>query len=255
MTGWTTQSPHSDPGRHGHALDGIASEPEAVVRVVQGLLIHGGAFKYYGLAEREFSRETLTVESRLAGLLADDGSPLVRAREPQHRCVGTCRDYALMACSIFRHQGIAARVRCGFASYLGGSAWEDHWVCEIRPEGRWIRIDAQLDVVMREALGARVSPVDLPPSAFVDAAEAWRVCRSDRADPGRYGHGEAAGLWFVFVNLVRDRLALRDEVTSAWDGWRVASTAPPNMTPQLLAVGDALADDPMAPTSQPWWTA
>jgi hypothetical protein len=75
------------------------------------------------------SRTTLPVRQRLEALLERDGRELNKARVPTRRGVGTCRDFALMVCAFLRATGTAARLRCGFASYLG-EAWEDHWVCQ-----------------------------------------------------------------------------------------------------------------------------
>ena len=50
------------------------------------------------------------------------------------------------------------------------------------------------------------------------AGAAWRECRAGRDDPNRFGHGVAAGLWFVKVNVLRDHHALNNRETSPWDG-------------------------------------
>ena len=41
-----------------------------------------------------------------------------------------------------RYRGIAARVRCGFATYFQVGQGLDHWITEYRNrDGRWVRID------------------------------------------------------------------------------------------------------------------
>lgn len=254
MTDWTRHSTYSDPGRHAAALGAIEPAPGAVAKAVQGLLIHGGALEHYGLRDRAFSRETLKVEERLSELLGENDAPLHVARAPSSRALGTCRDFALMTCAIFRHHRVEARVRCGFASYLGGSPWEDHWICEGRIDGDWVRIDAQLDPVLRRALGTYVEPVDLPATAFLDARETWLNWRAGSVPSGSFGHGDANGPWFMLVNLMRDRLALADQLTSDWDGWRTEADRQPTLSAELLAAGDAVADDAGARVPAPWWT-
>lgn len=256
MPQWTSHTACTDPGAHADALAAISRDPTAAVEAVQGLLIHGGALEHYGLAPQAFDRQTLPVKARLAALLSADASPLSVARPPAKRAVGTCRDYALLLCAIFRHQGQAARVRCGFASYLGGSPWEDHWICELEAGPRWTRIDAQLDPVLRETLDSGVEAIDLPPAAFMDAGEAWRACRSGARDPDDFGHGDANGLWFVFVNLMRDRLALNDCLTSDWDGWRAVAEREPSLSADQRAFGDELAGAASVKVlGSPWWVA
>lgn len=255
MQEWTSQTPFTDPGVGARALIAIGGDPEPVVAAIQGLLIHGAAVEYYGLEAREFNRETLPVAARLGAVLSADNRPLSIPRSPETRALATCRDYAVFVCAAMRGHGRAARVRCGFASYLGGAPWEDHWICELRSEDRWQRIDAQLDPVLREVLGTGFPAVDVPSEEFMTADEAWRACRSGRFYSGDFGHGDARGLWFVYVNLMRDRLALADQLTSDWDSWRAVAPNPPWLTEDSLTVADGLASGKSVAAQhlRPWW--
>ena len=80
--------------------------------------------------------------------------PLTQARPPEKRFVGSCRDYALVLCSILRHKGIPARLRCGFDHYFNvkPDLYDDHWVCEYRDEKgvRWKLVDANVDHIVKE---------------------------------------------------------------------------------------------------------
>lgn len=258
MPSWTEQTAFTSPGRHTSAVIAIGGEPKTIVSAIQGLLIHGGALEHYGVAPAAFSRETLPVEARLDELLTADPRPLTAPRLPQARAVGTCRDYATLVCSILRQNGEAARVRCGFAAYLGGAAWEDHWICEHWSGERWRRIDAQLDPVLQRALEIQMAADDLPSATFLAGDEAWRACRSGALRPDTLAHGdEAAGLWFVLVNLVRDHLALADRFTSSWDEWRATAADPAVLDVAILAAADKLAERrELAPVLEtPWWIA
>jgi hypothetical protein len=75
-------------------------------------------FGYYPSQERLQETHTRYMERIPARLLQLDNSSLCEARSVEHRLVGCCRDNALLACAILRHQGRAARVRYGFAAYL-----------------------------------------------------------------------------------------------------------------------------------------
>lgn len=77
-------------------------------------------------------------------LLALDPAPLTLPREPTVRVVGTCRHFAVLACALLRHRGIASRVRCGFATYFVPRRAVDHWIIEYRDQGRWIRLDPEI---------------------------------------------------------------------------------------------------------------
>jgi hypothetical protein len=144
MTGverWIEHSPMSDPSDFASTLARLPSDIDAINRTIQGLLIHTDWLTAYGVDEKSFgavSRQTLPVATRLAAILKRDARPLDIPRLPDQRAVGTCRDFALLLCSILRSKGIPARVRCGFAGYFH-SDWEDHWVCEYwdRSAGIW----------------------------------------------------------------------------------------------------------------------
>jgi hypothetical protein len=243
-----------DPDRHAAALQALGDDVEGLVSAVQGLLIHGAALAAYGLEPAAFDRATLDVNARLDRILAADPSPLAEARPPQARAVGTCRDYAQLVCAALRARGGEARIRCGFADYFAGLAFEDHWICEVRQDGRWRRIDAQLDEITRAAHGIAFDPADLPDGRFLSADEAWRGVRAGRWPAEQFGHGdEAGGLWFMAVNVIRDRLALSGQVTSAWDRWREAGSADRTHTPAELEAIDAVAAGGSRPPPIPPW--
>ena len=255
MQRWTGQTAFTDPGANSARLAALSPEPEHAARALQGLLIHGDAPERYGLALRRFDRETLTVAARLAAILETDNRPLDVERPPQDRAPGTCRDYSVLMCALMRQHGRPARVRCGFASYFLAATWQDHWICEVWSDHRWQRVDAQLDRITREALQIGFAPWDVPPDVYLTADEAWRRCRAGDLDPEDFGHADARGLWFVYVNLMRDRLALVDCITSDWDGWRAVASARTRLSDDVLAQADRLADqDPTEPLSiMPWW--
>jgi hypothetical protein len=236
----------SDPGGCASLFDGLPCDVAGLCAAVQGVLLHdyfGG--ELYGPPPPTFaehSRATLPIAERLDAITARDDAPLDRARRPFDRCVGTCRDFALMLCAMLRHRGVPARVRCGFANYFGGPRWEDHWVCEhwVAAEERWALADPQLDDAHRRHLGIGFDTADMPRDRFLLAWQAWRACR-DGADPAQFGHGDDTGLWFVEVNLVRDFYALQKRETSPWDAWRCSTPRSRVLDEGRLARGDRMA--------------
>ena len=123
-----------------------------------------------------------------------------------------------MLCSLLRERGVAARVRCGFATYFRDNPFEDHGVCEYRveDEDRWALADAQLDPTIRYHLLIPFDPRGPIRRTFLNAGEAWTAWREGRADADAFGHGPAKGAWFLRVNLMRDLLALNKQETSDW---------------------------------------
>jgi hypothetical protein len=247
---WTGHSRMSDPARHAARIAELPSDVRALNRVVQGLLIHSewlGAYNVKSDGLHANSRATLPVAARLADILEADARALHVPRSPRQRSAGTCRDFALMMTAFLRCKGVPARLRCGFASYLGGG-WEDHWVCEFwhEPDQAWRVSDPQLDQVMRARLDIEFDPANVPRTSFLTAGEAWGNCRAGRSDPRRFGHAETRGVWFLRLNVIRDHFALNRVETSAWDDWRAAPEAKRVVSDDKIELADRLSGKPEA---------
>lgn len=236
----------TSPGKYAPAFDALPNDVRSLLAVVRGLFVHSDFLHIYGLAESDFSfhsRETLPLEKRLDQIFQKSDQALVCARPFDGRVVGTCRDYAVMICGMLRHKSLAARVRCGFAQYFVPGRYEDHWVCEYwrAGENRWARVDAQLDEVHRDHLGIAFDTSDLPDEAFVTALEAWDLVRAGKVTPQLFGHGDAAGDWFMWVNLARDSLSLQGHELSRWDTWRSVLGREPEIDDATRASCDRIA--------------
>lgn len=236
----------TDPGRYSALIDGLPQDVAALCGILHGLLIHEAWIERQGLNPAAFagqSRTTLPVQQRLAQLLAVDPRPLGIARSNASRVLATCRDFSLMLCSVLRHHGVPARIRCGFATYFAGHPYDDHWVCEYwAPDAqRWIIVDAQLDALHRDVLKFEFEPTDVPRTAYVTGLEAWKSCRTGLIDAAQLGHGATTGLFFARVNLARDLLALAKIETSAWDLWRTAREPQRVLDHAALSLCDRLA--------------
>ena len=163
---WTTHSQMSTPGRYLESITALPRDVGSLIQIIQGLLLHADWAAEYGLDATKLSvtaRKTLPMAERLYDVLLRDGRPFENERPAERRSVGTCRDFALMLCSMLRCQGIPARIRCGFAAYFGGN-WEDHWVCEYWDgrAGLWRLGDAQVDQNANVAKSYRIRPCRHP---------------------------------------------------------------------------------------------
>jgi hypothetical protein len=245
---WIGHDRMSDPAGHIAAMTGLAPDIGVLNDIVQGLLVHADWLAEYGVdgtGPGAAARATLPVADRLDDILKRDGQGLQIRRPPDRRAIGTCRDFALLLCSLLRSQGVPSRVRCGFAAYFG-RGWEDHWVCEYwdQTTRTWLLSDPQMDGFLRARFQIGFDPEDVPRDAFVTAGQAWLDCRGARSDPDRYGHGEVTGSWFMKVNVVRDHYVLNDRMTSAWDGWRSAPPSKRLVGTEDLPLLDDLASRP-----------
>lgn len=214
----------SDAGANAALLDGLPHDVGGLAEVVQGVLIHEHIAPAYGVtlsAEQHAQAHMRGVEEILDSIARQDGRPLPQARPPGERVVGVCRHFTLLHVAMLRRQGIAARARCGFGAYFDKGKFIDHWATEYWNEDvrRWLLVDAQLDQRQRELFGIAFDPLDVPRDQFVVAGDAWRLCRSGRADPGAFGILDMYGLWFIAGNVIRDVAALNNHEMLPWDVW------------------------------------
>ena len=242
----TTLDPDSD------AFQQLPADPLALGPVVQGLILHEFWADRYGV-EIPPARAN-EVETRAASAMVDliqrlDPAPLSVARPPDRRMLGNCRHFSTLSCALLRRSRVAARARCGFATYFEPDRYIDHWVVEQwePAQARWRRVDNQLDLLQRQALELDFDPTDVPADRFLDGAAAWQLCRSGDADPERFGILDFWGTWFVRNNVVRDLAALNKMELLPWDGWGLMNVDQEHgggpATGLIDEVADAIAAD------------
>ena len=217
------QGPLTDPRSEAKYFEGLPSSVADLRDIVEGLLIHVFWAQRYGLSvpdDRMGELQLRSVPEKLRRLRELDDRPITQARPPQRRLLGNCRDFSVMLCSMLRNRGMAARARCGFATYFAPNHFEDHWVCEyLDTSGGWVMVDSQLDGLQRERLAIDFDPLDVPSDRFLVGGKAWQMCRTGEADPDAFGIGDMHGLWFVRGNLVRDIASLNKVELLPWDAW------------------------------------
>lgn len=241
----------TNPGKWGGQLASLPTDIAALVKTIQGLVVHVHWAERYGLklsAQRRAEVQLRKTEPMLQRILELDARPLTELRPLEKRLAGNCRDFSTLLCSILRSQGVPARARCGFATYFWPEKYEDHWVCEYwrQEEGRWILVDAQIDALQQQVLGIDFDTLDVPRDKFVVAGKAWYMCRQGGADPGDFGIFDMRGLWFIRGNLVRDIAALNKMELLPWDSWGLADCRDEDLTPDDCQLLDKLAQATMA---------
>jgi hypothetical protein len=249
VTRYVRHSRWSDPGPLGGHLDALPCEPTALPKIVSGLVLHP-LFAPAGSDTAEAALRSVT--EILSALLKRDARPLDQAREPGKRVIGTCRNYALLACAILRQHGVAARLRKGFADYFTPEFWEDHTVCEYHDGGAWRLLDAELTAEVRDRFVIAFDPADVPRDRFLAAGPAWQALRRGERDPACFGVSVAGltGLWFPAGSLFRDLASLGMEEMMVWDYWgpardfRPGADIPPEWLDRLDSLAAALAREP-----------
>ncbi len=249
-------SPYSEHSRWsapgplgGRGFDTLPSAPAQLPVVVSGLVLHPIEAAARSIAIPETSRgdaHLRSVAEFLQVLIARDRRSLQIPRKSEHRLFGVCRDYALIACSILRANGIPARLRVGFADYFTPHYLEDHWVCEYRDSGNvWRLLDAELVPEVRSRYSIAFEAHDVPRQRFLSAGTAWQAVRSGAYDPQHMGvHALGiGGLWFGAASLLRDLAALTMNEMMPWDQWGPARSLGPGseVSTEWLDRFDALA--------------
>lgn len=224
---YATHSPITNPGVYAHLFDDLPTDLAGISQVAQGLVYHYTAdqhvFGYVPPKDRLPEIDTRYMEQMLARLMEMDDRPLNEPRAFENRLVGCCRDFALLACAILRHQGRPTRLRYGFATYFSPGYWGDHVVVETWNGERWQRFDPQIPA--SDHWGFDV--LDMPQASFVTGGRAWQLCRNEGADPLRFGLGpdvpDVRGWWFVRGRLQLDIAALNKREMLCWDQWEVGA--------------------------------
>jgi Transglutaminase-like superfamily len=243
-------------GRHAPLLEEMPGDVAGLAAVAQGLLIHEFIAAAYGVTLSEQDRDSVHIrpaEGLLEQIVAKDARPLTAARPPAQRLASNCRGFTVLMVALLRAQGTPARARCGFGGYFTEGLFEDHWVCEYwhAARQRWVLADAQIDGRQREMFSVDFDVTDVPRDRFLVAGDAWALCRSGAADPGKFGLstiGEA-GDWWIAGNLMRDAAALGNLELLPWDCWGAMPEADEAIGDARCALFDQLAALTRAPDS------
>jgi len=151
-----------------------------------------------------------------------DPSPLVERRPPEKRFLGNCRHFATLSCALFRHKGMPARVRAGFAGYFTPNTWADHWIIEYwRPsEGRWVRVDPQWGDKWAMGQHPNATSESLAQTMYWSGGETWQRYRRGELDADRCNMGGVNwGIGEVRGSVLYDLAALNKIEVLPWDVW------------------------------------
>lgn len=231
---YASHSVESDPGDLGELLGALPKDPVELPNAVSGLILDTAFVASLGLVcppESADDTETRQISAMLSRILARDPGSLAMARAPEKRLIGSCRHFALLACSALRHHGVPARARVGFADYFEPGFHDDHWITEYWDGVGWRLMDPELTTRVRHHFGIGFDPWDVPRDRFVTAGPAWLGVRSGRIDPATCGVLSAGitGAWFVAGSVVRDLAALNKREMLPWDYWGISRGMKPRV--------------------------
>lgn len=210
---YTAQTEITDPGDYADRFADLPTDLPSLHQVVQNIYIHVWKIRKYHkdwMKGRTHEIESRRVSKSLELALAHDDRPLTVERPKAKKLIVDCRHHAVLLCSILRFQGIPARVRCGFATYLEKTHYQDHWVTEYwdAASERWVLEDPDL------------KKHDIPREEFIVGGEAWQQVRSGAANDLQFGYGpDMLGAWALRYNLTRDLACLNGYEGLSSDEW------------------------------------
>jgi len=276
---WASQSPVTDPGAQGPALDRLPADVPTLLKISRQLVFHyraGGGWAEHGVAPARLAEVDTRYADAMLDRLAELGGPptrrpATRPRPAAQRLVGCCRDFTVLFVAMARQHGIPARARVGFSAYFEPGWLMDHVVAEVwdAPEQRWRMVEPEVGPGHVVGLDGSVLDVDdVPGHLFLTGAHAWQRARSGLLDAETFVVApdlpipDTRGWPYLRHNLVHDLAALTKQEMLLWDDWGVLNDPlpagePPD--PEALKVLDELAEllaqpDPAPAELEPWGT-
>lgn len=252
LTFYSKQSKFSDPFKYAHLYEGLPTSIPSLCDIAHGLVLDFALchlYAVYLLEERIKDVQSRYVEKILEKVQQFQKGSLTKIRDPKNRVVGTCRDFAIVLCSMLRHQKVPSRLRCGFETYFNSGKYEDHWIVEYwnKDQNKWILVDPEIGEIEKEKEGVVVDPYDVPRDKYLIAGVAWKKVREGKTNPKDFGVStiNLSGLWFVRSNVLRDFAALNKMELLPWDYTQYADkhfNSFNEMEKQDLEMIDAIAD-------------
>lgn len=225
----------TDPGEYADFLNTLPRNRADLSAAINGFLIHLWKIRKYHpeqLTQRPHDVFTRRIESVLARVKELDSRPLDQSRPEARRAIVDCRTFSLMLVAVLRQRGIPARARCGFATYLEKTHYQDHWVCEYWDETqkRWVMEDPDL------------RKPDVSPEEFLNASRVWAMRETKPEILKKCGWGPGMlGQWAVRLDLIHDLAALNEFVAVSGDGWGLGNKKETAITPEDLTLLDRAA--------------
>jgi hypothetical protein len=246
---YSTQSAMSDPGCYTHLLDSWSFNLQAVKQIIHGLLFHfsdAAQLNQKISLARLADLDTRTVEAMLQKIIKANDRPLVMGRGVNNKLLGCCREFSMLACTILRHHGLAARVRVVFNTYYKPDIFNDQVIVEFWDKERygWRSLDMRMTAAHLKKLKItfEIDFFDLPCDKYIPAAVAWFLIRDQPECAHKFGSTpDKCGLWYIRDRLLQDFAALNKVEMLIWDCWGMMNTAEEKMSEKDLLLLDKIA--------------
>ncbi len=214
---YSEQSIVTDLRSYSNFVEDLPPDATELSEILKGLLVHFNSGKLHGAYKEvgnKVNNRLFLVEGIIKEIDQLNNEPLHVKRKLDDQLVCTARDFSVLLCSILREKKIAARARCGFASYLGTDYYTDHWICEhwIDDEQKWRKVDCLLDKNGNKLLNTEA----LETGRFLESGVVWQMCRQGQLDAKLFGYENKRGFGFIRSNMLRDFAALNKAEVNSW---------------------------------------
>jgi hypothetical protein len=226
---YVTHGTMTDPQEQKYFYLGLGKDLSNIKKLIYNITIHFqyirecGGKDVIGRINEIYIRKT---SDRLKTLHELGVTSLSAEHSFLQKTICTCRDFALLLCSMLRHAGIPSRVRYGFAQYLDWdpSFFFDHTIVEYwdKASNSWKLAERHLTKEVEKRFNITFDTNDVPREKFISAAEAWLNCQSGKADAKSFGTGytkRRSGLWYIRNKLIQDLAALNKMEMQPSDLW------------------------------------
>lgn len=248
---YRTHSAFSNPGCYDYLFDHFSADalPE-IKQAIQGLLFHFLDGAYYCSYQMPSSRlaeiELRYMEKILHQIKRLDHHALMMPRKLQNKLFASCREYALLACSILRHHGIPARLRIAFNTYVRPHIFHDQVILEYwhSADSAWRAVDMRMNAAHLKRLGIHINIdyFNLAPEHYISAATAWQAIRQNPDCAQRFGDDHHnVGLWYVRDRLLQELAALNKVEMLIWDCWGMMHVPEQEISTEELSLLDSIA--------------
>jgi hypothetical protein len=105
---YANAGPVTDIEKYREFVDWLTDDVRAIFQVVQGILVHDGWLKAYGIEFNDAQRydfNSLTMETVLDKAVELGGKSLSIPRAPDKRVIGCCREFATLMTALLRAKG------------------------------------------------------------------------------------------------------------------------------------------------------
>jgi len=175
-------SPYTDPGEFAYLYNQLPESLDELCILIKNQLIHPfdlGKYAEVIPKNRAYEDQELpTVSLMLKELIKRNENGLVASRKPEEKLVVACVHHSMLLASILRYQGIPARIRAGYAKYIGGQKGirVTHAICEVwdKEDSEWILVDPDRQ------------RINFPRHEFEFAYETWNHLRNSNLGNKQY---------------------------------------------------------------------